>query len=382
MVVECSVCGSRFAIRDEIVLGRKGTARCKSCGAPISVDATTDSHPDSARATSRSGTLIAPSLNPNSVPRQPSEGKVVSVECRPAAGVRAYRPNQNAVVAQQPRENDKLRPFVRGGVPSAVPQSLGRVRLTKQPLVVRTRALQPATSVAAKDGPLAAIRSNAAYAMPDGAPELAPHLPQSGRIPIGKLRPPEFVSGEMPVSTERAAVRGSTGYSMCGGAPETVFAAPESSQCMDRAVLPARSSAPTLEVTDLHGEDARQVLLADWAFNNASSRAQHQGDSDSCTEAPFPAVRRGPPPLPRSQKAATPPPLPSRVSLPDEGADLRLQRPRPRLPFRVFLAVLPLFAGVLVAYYVNHQLQQHVAWWHAVNTMVAQLMQLIGRYLK
>src|SRR5688572_12138537 len=45
MKVSCQACGAKYTIADDKVRGRKVKIRCKSCGAPIVVDAQSEAMP-------------------------------------------------------------------------------------------------------------------------------------------------------------------------------------------------------------------------------------------------------------------------------------------------------------------------------------------------
>src|SRR5687768_1694369 len=45
MKVSCQACGAKYTIADDKVRGRKVKIRCKSCGAPIVVDAQSEAPP-------------------------------------------------------------------------------------------------------------------------------------------------------------------------------------------------------------------------------------------------------------------------------------------------------------------------------------------------
>src|SRR6186997_1567705 len=45
MKVSCQACGAKYTIADDKVRGRKVKIRCKSCGAPIVVDAASEAPP-------------------------------------------------------------------------------------------------------------------------------------------------------------------------------------------------------------------------------------------------------------------------------------------------------------------------------------------------
>jgi predicted Zn finger-like uncharacterized protein len=62
MKVSCQACGAKYTIADDKVRGRKVKIRCKSCGAPIVVDAQSEAPPaaDAAKAPAADGFAAAP----------------------------------------------------------------------------------------------------------------------------------------------------------------------------------------------------------------------------------------------------------------------------------------------------------------------------------
>ena len=60
MKVSCQACGAKYTIADDKVRGRKVKIRCKSCGAPIVVDAASEAPPPPEAQKNPSGDAAAP----------------------------------------------------------------------------------------------------------------------------------------------------------------------------------------------------------------------------------------------------------------------------------------------------------------------------------
>src|SRR6188768_3286532 len=61
MKVSCQACGAKYTIADDKVRGRKVKIRCKSCGAPIVVDAQSEAPPAASAAPAPAGDAAAAS---------------------------------------------------------------------------------------------------------------------------------------------------------------------------------------------------------------------------------------------------------------------------------------------------------------------------------